>query len=65
LMPDLPPLAALPALGVRRLSCGSAIAEAALGRARDLATSLLAGKVDDIYEGILDYGAANDLFTDR
>jgi len=65
LMPDLPPLAALPALGVRRLSCGSAIAEAALGRARDLATSLLAGKVDDIYEGILDYGAANDLFADR
>lgn len=65
LMPDLPPLGQLPALGVRRLSCGSAIAEAALGRARDLATSLLAGRFDDMYEVTLDYGTANELFADR
>jgi len=65
LMPDLPPLDALPALGVRRLSCGSAIAEAALGHARKLAVSLLAGKVDEMYEVSLDYGSANELFADR
>ena len=65
LMPDLPAFDALPALGVRRLSCGSAIAEAALGHARELALSLLAGKVDEMYEVSLDYGAANELFAER
>ena len=65
LMPDLPALDALPALGVRRLSCGSAIAEAALGHARDLAVSLLAGKFDTMYDVSLGYGEANELFADR
>jgi 2-methylisocitrate lyase-like PEP mutase family enzyme len=65
LMPDLPKLDALPALGVRRLSCGSAIAEGALGYARDLATALLEGRVDSMYAVGLGYGAANALFAER
>jgi 2-methylisocitrate lyase-like PEP mutase family enzyme len=65
LMPDLPALDKLPVLGVRRLSAGSAIAEAALGYAKGLAEALLAGKPDDMYAIALDYGTANELFTDR
>src|SRR5215510_12594037 len=39
--PGLPPLAELQRLGVRRLSAGSSIAQAALGHARALATAFL------------------------
>ena len=63
LMPDLPRLDALRELGVRRLSCGSAIAEAALGRAQELAAGLLAGSVENMYTGVADYGAMQELFA--
>jgi 2-methylisocitrate lyase-like PEP mutase family enzyme len=63
LMPNLPDLNVLRDLGVRRLSCGSALAEAALGRARELAASFLVGNVEHIYEGAADYGANQALFS--
>ena len=63
LMPDLPRLDALRELGVRRLSCGAAIAEAALGRARELTESFLAGNAEHMYTGAADYGEMQELFV--
>jgi 2-methylisocitrate lyase-like PEP mutase family enzyme len=65
LLPDLPPLDVLAARGVRRLSAGSAIAEAALGRTRDLAARLLAGDASAMFEQTTDYGTMNELLAER
>ncbi|MGH9882080.1 MAG: isocitrate lyase/PEP mutase family protein [Pyrinomonadaceae bacterium] len=65
LVPNLPSVDVLQAQGVRRLSTGSAIAQAALGRARQLAADLLAGSVDEIFINAVEYGATNKLFQEH
>ncbi len=58
--PGLPGLAELQRLGVRRLSAGSAIAEAAWGRARRAAVGFLAeGACDALFEGAAPYPEIN------
>jgi len=63
-LPTLPPVADLHTLGVRRISAGSAIAQAAYGTARRAATLLLAeGRYDAMFEGTAaTYGDMNALF---
>lgn len=65
LVPGLPTIDALRAQGVRRLSAGAAIAQAAMGFARRLASNFLAGSWGDIFDIAIDYGATNRLFPDR
>jgi 2-methylisocitrate lyase-like PEP mutase family enzyme len=62
LMPGLPSANVLRTQGVRRLSAGSAIAQAALGIARRLTTDLLAGSMDAMFAMAVDYSATNRLF---
>ncbi len=62
LMAGLPSVAVLRRQGVRRLSAGSAIAQAALGFAGRLATGFLAGSSDEMFAAAADYGAMNQLF---
>jgi 2-methylisocitrate lyase-like PEP mutase family enzyme len=60
--PGAPPVAELAALGVRRVSVGTAIAEAAYGTARRAMVELLtAGTYGELAGGI-DYGELNALF---
>ncbi len=63
-LPVLPPLAELQALGVRRLSAGGSIAEAALGTTRRLASAFLAtGDCAGLRSGDgVGYGEMNALF---
>jgi len=64
--PTLPPASELAKLGVRRLSAGSGIAEAAWGRAAKLATDFLCdGKSDPLSEGAMAYGEINKLVARR
>jgi 2-methylisocitrate lyase-like PEP mutase family enzyme len=65
LVPNLPSLEVLQTHGVRRLSTGSAIAQAALGRAKELAAGLLAGSVAEMFANAVEYGATNKLFQDH
>jgi 2-methylisocitrate lyase-like PEP mutase family enzyme len=62
--PGLPPASRLAALGVRRLSSGSGLSEAAFGRIAALAAAFLAeGASDALAEGAMDYGRINGLMT--
>ena len=62
--PGLPPVAALAALGVRRVSAGSGIAQAALGVARQAATQFLAeGRYDAMLDRSAQYAELNALFS--
>lgn len=62
--PALPGLAELQRLGVRRLSAGSAIAEAAWGRALRAAAGFLAeGGGSELFEGATPYPQINRLFS--
>jgi 2-methylisocitrate lyase-like PEP mutase family enzyme len=62
-VPNLPALAELKSLGVRRVSAGAAIAQAALGLARRLATRLLAdGGYGAMFDGAAAYPELNALF---
>jgi 2-methylisocitrate lyase-like PEP mutase family enzyme len=62
----LPAAAELVRLGVRRLSAGSGIAEAAWGRAATLARAFLGdGRSDPLSEGAMAYGEINALVADR
>jgi 2-methylisocitrate lyase-like PEP mutase family enzyme len=64
LVPDLPELPALQRLGVRRLSAGSAIAQAGWGHVGELATSFLAGDIASVANApAAEYGAMNKLFA--
>ncbi len=64
LVPDLPPIAALARLGVRRMSAGAALARAAHGLTRRLATQLLTdGAAPGLFEGAVPYAELNALFT--
>jgi 2-methylisocitrate lyase-like PEP mutase family enzyme len=64
-VPGLPALDVLVKNGVRRLSAGSAIAQAALGCTSRLAENFLAGTMNELFTGSVPYGAANQLFADR
>ena len=62
-VPDLPPIAELAALGVRRVSAGAAIAQAVFGRVRQLSTGLLAGDpYGALFESAPTYPELNALF---
>lgn len=62
----LPPAAALAALGVRRLSSGGDLAEAAFGRVASLASAFLrAGASDPLLEGAMPYAEINALMPAR
>ncbi len=63
--PGLPPVADLRRLGVRRLSAGSSITEAALGHAARVAAAFMAGDSAGLFEGALAYGALNALMPGR
>jgi 2-methylisocitrate lyase-like PEP mutase family enzyme len=63
--PGLPSLDALENSGVRRLSAGSAIAQASLGCSSRLAAGFLAGKFGDLFTASAPYGFVNQLFVDR
>ena len=64
LVPGLPPLAELRALGVRRVSAGSALAQAAYGRAQRAARQLLeAERFDGLFEDGAAYADMNAMMT--
>lgn len=63
LMPGLPSFEELYRQGVRRLSAGSAIAQAALALTAHCAEDLLAGSSKDIFARTIDYPAINALFS--
>jgi 2-methylisocitrate lyase-like PEP mutase family enzyme len=62
-VPNLPSLDTLQKHGVRRLSAGSAIAQAALGCASRLVSGFLAGNVNEMFPGAAEYGELNKLFA--
>jgi 2-methylisocitrate lyase-like PEP mutase family enzyme len=62
-LPSLPSMDALQKHGVRRLSAGSAIAQAALACTSRLAAGLLAGTMDEMFTAAAEYGALNKLFA--
>jgi 2-methylisocitrate lyase-like PEP mutase family enzyme len=62
---NLPPLDTLERSGVRRLSAGSSIAQAAIGRTSHLVSSFLAGTMSGMFDASADYGAVNRLLAPR
>ena len=65
-VPTLPPPAQLRELGVRRVSAGSAIAQAVHGLTRRAATRFLdQGGYDAMFEAPVTYAEMNDLFATR
>jgi 2-methylisocitrate lyase-like PEP mutase family enzyme len=62
-VPGLPPIEALQKYGVRRLSAGSSIAQAAWGLTSRLAAGFLAGDVGGMFGAAAEYGKMNALFT--
>jgi 2-methylisocitrate lyase-like PEP mutase family enzyme len=63
-VPNLPPMDMLQRHGVRRLSAGSAIAQAALGCTRQLSADFLGGTMGDMFVAAAQYSAVNQLFVD-
>jgi 2-methylisocitrate lyase-like PEP mutase family enzyme len=64
-VPGLPSREVLRKYGVRRLSAGSAIAQAAYGRTLRLAGAFVEGTLDTMFDAAADYGAMNALFITR
>ena len=62
-VPNLPSIDTLQKHGVRRLSAGSAIAQAALGSAGRHASAFLAGSMSEMFGGAAEYGEVNKLFA--
>jgi 2-methylisocitrate lyase-like PEP mutase family enzyme len=62
LVPGLPGIDALRKLGVRRLTAGAAIAQAALGLVGQLADNFLDGSWTEMFANAADYGITNRLF---
>jgi 2-methylisocitrate lyase-like PEP mutase family enzyme len=60
---NLPSMETLKQNGVRRLSAGSSIAQAAIGRTSQLVSSFLAGTMGGLFDGSADYTAVNRLFA--
>lgn len=64
-LPNLPSLDVLQKHGVRRLSAGSAIAQAALGCTGRLVSGFLAGAVSEMFLESIEYSAVNKLFAQQ
>jgi 2-methylisocitrate lyase-like PEP mutase family enzyme len=64
-LPSLPSMDALQKHGVRRLSAGSAIAQAALSCASRLAAGFVAGTMSDLFAAIAEYDTLNRSFANR
>jgi 2-methylisocitrate lyase-like PEP mutase family enzyme len=62
-VPNLPSMDTLQKSGVRRLSAGSSIAQAAIGRTSHLVSSFLAGTMSEMFDASADYAAVNRLFA--
>jgi 2-methylisocitrate lyase-like PEP mutase family enzyme len=62
-VPGLPPVAELAALGVRRLSAGGAIVQAAWGLTRRLAESFLQGDLSELFAGAMGYADLNGVMS--
>jgi 2-methylisocitrate lyase-like PEP mutase family enzyme len=62
-VPNLPAIGTLQKSGVRRLSVGSTIAQAALGRTSRLVSGFLAGAMCEMFDGSVGYGEVNQLFA--
>jgi 2-methylisocitrate lyase-like PEP mutase family enzyme len=63
--PGLPSIDALQKYDVRRVSTGSAIAQAALGCTSRLAAGFLAGTMSEMFDAAAEYGAMNKLFAKK
>jgi 2-methylisocitrate lyase-like PEP mutase family enzyme len=64
-LPSLPSMDALQKHGVRRLSAGSAIAQAALGCTSRLAAGFLAGSIGEMFTAIAEYDSVNKSFANN
>lgn len=62
-VPNLPSMETLKKSGVRRLSAGSAIAQAAIGCTSHLVSSFLAGAMNELFDASADYTTVNRLFA--
>jgi 2-methylisocitrate lyase-like PEP mutase family enzyme len=62
-IPNLPSMDTLARSGVRRLSAGSCIAQAAIGRTSQLVSGFLSGTISVLFEEAADYTALNRLFA--
>jgi len=62
-VPNLPSMDTLQKSGVRRVSAGSSIAQAALGCTRNLVADFLAGTMSEMFDASADYDAVNQLFA--
>jgi 2-methylisocitrate lyase-like PEP mutase family enzyme len=62
-VPALPPVAELAVLGVRRLSAGGAILQAAWGLTRRLAQGFLRGDAGDLFAGAMGYAELNGVMS--
>jgi 2-methylisocitrate lyase-like PEP mutase family enzyme len=62
-LPGLPSVEELAALGVRRLSAGSALSQAAFGLTRRLAEAFLQGDAREMFTGAMGYGELNGLMS--
>jgi 2-methylisocitrate lyase-like PEP mutase family enzyme len=62
-VPNVPPMDTLQKSGVRRVSAGSSIAQAALGFTSHLVSSFLAGTTSKLFDESANYGAVNRLFA--
>jgi 2-methylisocitrate lyase-like PEP mutase family enzyme len=62
-IPNLPSIETLQKNGVRRLSAGSSIAQAAIGCVSHRVSSFLAGTMSEMFDASADYGAVNRLFA--
>jgi 2-methylisocitrate lyase-like PEP mutase family enzyme len=66
IIPGLPPIAELRALGVRRVSAGAAIAETAYATIRRIAAQLLSeGRYEAMFESAMSYAELNALFVSK
>jgi 2-methylisocitrate lyase-like PEP mutase family enzyme len=64
-LPGLPPIGDLAALGVRRLSAGGAISQAAWGLTRRLGEAFLRGDMSELFSGAMGYSDLNGLMSRR
>jgi 2-methylisocitrate lyase-like PEP mutase family enzyme len=62
-MPNLASMDTLQKSGVRRLSAGSAIAQAAIGRTSHLVSNFLSGTMSQLFDESAQYDAVNRLFA--
>jgi 2-methylisocitrate lyase-like PEP mutase family enzyme len=64
-LPSLPSMDELQKHGIRRLSAGSAIAQAALGCTSRLAAGFVAGTMSDMFTAIAEYDTVNKSFANH